>query len=132
MLENYSRKKVSRKENHLRWNYEIPQDRETVLYHFVVLGDRNYRDSRLKDIFGNLREYGGLEITRPSFDSCSTEGRKYSFRSIETNICPDFLKIDKVEPDEKRRIRDENLRERHGRGSSIEDYVASIYNSKKS
>jgi len=132
MLEKYIPKNISRKENHIRWNYEIPQGRETVLYHFVVLGDRDYRNSRLNGIFENLREYGGLEITRPFFDGFSTEGRKYSFRSIETNIRPDFLKIDKVEPDSARRIRDKDLRERQGGGSSIEDYVASIYNSKKS
>lgn len=128
MLEKYFPKKVSRKENHIRWNYEIPEDREAVLYHFVVLGDKDYRTSKLKKIFENFREFGGVDLIRSSKENISNEGRRYSFRTLETNISPDVLDWNNIEPDKKRRIEDEKLREKHIKGYSIEDYVADTYN----
>lgn len=128
MSKNYLEKKVPKKENHVRWNYEIPEDRNAVLYHFVVLGDRDYRNSKLNEIFENLRDYGGIELVRSSSENISKAGRRYSFRSLETNVRPDVLNWDKIETDNGRVIKDKKLREKHIKGYSIEDYVADTYN----
>ncbi|HKL24428.1 MAG TPA: hypothetical protein VJ912_03775 [Candidatus Nanoarchaeia archaeon] len=130
MLEKYFPKGISRKDNHIRWNYEVLD--EMVLYHFVFLGDKNYRDSRKKDIFENLNKFGGgIEFVRPFLEDNSNENRKYVFTSVKSRTSPDYINWQKIEPDKARRIKDKNLREKMGGSSSIEDYVSRIYNQNK-
>ena len=127
MLENYFPKGISRKDNHIRWNYELSDER--VLYHFVVLGDKDYRNLRLKEIFENLNQFGGgVEFTRSSSEGISNEGRRYVFTSVESRTSPNYINWQKIEPDNKRRIKDKYLREKLGGSSSIEEYVSRIYN----
>ena len=130
MLENYTLRKNSLNENHIRWNCEYSRDSEDkLLYHFVVLGDKNYRNSKLNRIFEGLGEVQeGVEFIREPVEGTSKNKRKYVLTSVESRTSSSQLGWENIETDKKRIVRDEKLREKHMRGYSIEDYVADMYN----
>jgi len=116
-------------QNHVRWNSEHSENGE--LYHFVVLGEKGYRDSRLNKIYENLNDVGGgiIEVRSPS-EKITKNGRRYVFTSLESRTSPKFLGLEDIEPDKERRIKDDRLKEKHSKGYSVEDYVSDTYNSR--
>jgi len=125
---------VSRREPHIRWNWERAEglgmdgperDNSLVRYHFVVLDDRRYRNRIMNMLANDLRDRGGAEEIRRIEETVKGSGYKYLFCSFDSPAGPGVLDWNPIKIPV---IQDKNLYERVRKGApGIEEYVANLY-----
>ena len=82
---------------HVRWNWEQSSERNPdqepyVRYHFVVVDDRN-RGGILNEAIVALSEYGELIPIRSVEGKVSGTRFRYLFKSFDSLIKPEMLKL---------------------------------------
>lgn len=123
---NSLKKKFSKKDRHVRWNWERhPEYLDLVRYHFVIVDDK-YRELKIEKI---KDKFNSKSIINYSFDTYrEVEGKventyyRYLFVSLDTKAPDYFLDFNGISNNVKK---DDNLRER--KRGNIEDYVADLY-----
>src|SRR3989344_8550098 len=114
-------RKISNKERHVRWNWEISPESGLVRYHIVVVDDKG-RDTTIERLLEQIQKYGFVESIRRVDGKVAGTDYRYLFVSYDTPIAPREIDFTETRKPVKR---DANLRERMK--GSIEDYVARIY-----
>ncbi|MBS3075738.1 hypothetical protein J4429_04735 [Candidatus Pacearchaeota archaeon] len=125
-------KHTSKKDRHVRWNWEESPERDSenrpnvshyVRYHFIVVDDRN-RGEIMNRLIRGLSRYGEIIEVRSIEGSVRGQGLRYLFKSYDSTIKPDMIDWKNV----KKPIRkDSDLSERKSKRGNIEDYVARVY-----
>ncbi len=117
------REYVSKQSRHIRWNWEkSPESGESVRYHFIVVDDRNRKET-MNIILEQIQQTNsGIEIIRERNGRVDNSRFGYYFLTFDTVVAPKELDLIKLG---KPIRRDRDLKERE-RGS-LENYVAKFY-----
>ena len=121
-----TRKRVYKKERHIRWNWEkSPDNSDSARYHFIVVDDKN-RDMTMNSLVERISKKGivnsPVELIRTRGGKIKDSDLFYLFESYDSQIkTTGFLGLGKPVK------RDLNLKERVRSGYSIEDYVEITY-----
>ena len=117
-------KYISKKNRHIRWNWERSlDDQELVRYHVVVVGDKKIEqpiDNILQQINSSMSP--SIQLIREIRGDVGDSKFKYLLKSFDTPVSP--TEIDWTKTNLPRR-KDKNLYER--KRGNIEDYVADLY-----
>ena len=116
-------RRISKKERHIRWNWEESQhDPEKTLLHLVVVDDKN-REGKIRRILSQDGvTHGSVEQIRSVGGKVIGTRFRYLFETYEGYIDPKNINWNNVRKPTKR---DEELTER--KRGSVEDYVANLY-----
>ncbi|MBI2499166.1 hypothetical protein HYV88_02900 [Candidatus Woesearchaeota archaeon] len=113
--------KISNRERHVRWNWEISPEYGLVRYHIVVIDDKS-RETTIERLLEQMQKYGFVERIRRSEGKVIGTDYRYLFESYDTPIAPREIDFSKTRKPVKQ---DQALRER--KKGNIEDYVSRIY-----
>jgi len=117
-------KKVLKKERHVRWNWETSlEDLDKVMYHFIVVDDRNRRGKMNMILSAFAGYFGTLELVRSCEGQVKDSGLRYLFESYVINIKPGVINWSKIGLPV---VKDKELWERQS-SEGIENYVSTLY-----
>jgi len=125
-------KGVSRREPHLRWNFERTGEHcfedELVKYHFAIVHeDATKRAEVLKKLIEMLNYTGGVEPELRTSGKVKYSDCSYDFYSINSRSATEVIQWHKLGVP---KVQDSNLFERRvsrGNVPGIEGYVAEVY-----
>ena len=115
------------RERHIRWNWEIsPEDSEKVRYHFVVVDDKDRKETMYKILIG-LRTASPnghpLELIKTLEGQVLGTKLRYLYQCYDTEVKSEMLRLYNVKLP---KIKDIRLKERK-KGINLTDYIERIY-----